>query len=197
MLMHTLLLVAMMCIVCNVNATPQGGGSPSFYVFQPDGERITLVFMPFDDDNGDIGFYEHTFSSRTVIKDSVSGYWCYAEKGEDGWTKSSGAPITDDLRNYRRHYEKGRSVSDERFQEMRQNPSKIRFENRNPRRNLGGSLNRNNGELPWSVSPHIDNVKNIVIFIELDDQPGNFDIAGGNYVSKFNCSYLSLKQYYK
>ena len=180
---------------------------------QPNGERLSLSFVYFDKEYKEIGAYKHDSSMATVMKDPETGFWVYAKPGADGWSESTGIIVKDSdsiiIRSNKDtpapptpsywHWEN--CISNERIEEIKQDKSKRRFENINPKMESNSSINRSTFDLPYSASPHVGNIKNLVIFLELSGYPVN---PNSNYINSINAiinmmnrSTNSLKSYWK
>ena len=58
-------------------------------VIQPDGKRIELIKRTYES-----GYSQYSMQPGfTAILDSLTGYWCYASLGDDGWLESTGYPL--------------------------------------------------------------------------------------------------------
>jgi hypothetical protein len=61
-------------------------------VIQPDGVEISINQTAFFLDRYS-RYSGYSFKCYTAILDTLSNYWCYAQRGEDGWLESTGFPV--------------------------------------------------------------------------------------------------------
>ena len=135
-------------------------------IIQPDGVKITLETLTFED--GYISYCDVLMYS--AILDTLTGYWCYAIRGEDGYLKSTGLPM---------HLYRGRDLdirpgarpSDERRKEIIEKMKKEK-EDRQTRNHLLFKA-------PWIKMGSTGTKKSLVIYaIPSDKTLTNFNDTG-------------------
>ena len=75
-------------------------------ITQPDGTDIELLTTTYPSGYVHYSFVPHDRPSYTAILDTLTGYWCYAKLGDDGWLETTGFPI---------HKHDGRDLRLDRF----------------------------------------------------------------------------------
>jgi len=147
-------------------------------IVQPDGVEVSIIKSVYRE-----GYTEYVYKRNfAVMLDSLSGYWCYAKQGEDGWLESTGYPI---------HLHNPANIgiifferpTDERIEELiqrsRNEESQSKYFN-----------------APWIKMPSIGDIQSLVIYIILADQNPTTSFNDNGFFNGNNSNSSSIQRYY-
>ena len=151
-------------------------------VTQPDGKKIELTKRIYSS-----GYVQYGMQpGYTAIHDTLTGFWCYARLGEDGWLESTGYPL---------HLYEGREIGINRFVR----PTKEKIDNYNKDEIINEPQSRAFEALHLkmpNMAPIDAPVKPLVIYISLNDQcPLVFNDVNNHFNGDGDS--FSVRRYYR